>query len=197
MKTKGLNLIAKEQKRVRQEVGHTAEADLGLVNQELSRAGAIYALPMEDRVAMHLMLNAEGESLLQAIYPFKFETYKPLPEDRVKELSKAGAFIASEIDRLLSEGSVEGVAETVKFISQDEYDKMTDLEQWEYLANFERKDLVTVKLDNDDTYFLLDYDESSDQDPEDRQYLSPRDYIGSGYGTEMLLQAMGFKAEGV
>lgn len=102
MKT-GLKLIAKEQKRAREKEGHTPEADLERKNEELARAGAVYALPIADRMQFSFMLNEDGGSLLEAIYPFEMETYKPTPEDRIKELSKAGAFIASEIDRLLNE----------------------------------------------------------------------------------------------
>ncbi len=102
-KQTGLDFIANEQKRAREEFGHTAEADLGYKEGELARAGAIYALPTVDREAFGEMLNEANESLLQAIYPFDMETYKPTPKDRIKELSKAGAYIASEIDRLLNE----------------------------------------------------------------------------------------------
>lgn len=106
-KVTGLTLIAKEQKRVREEEGYTVEKDLQYKSEELARAGAVYALPTVDREAFGEMLNEEKESLLQALYPFDMETYKPTPKDRKKELAKAGAFIASELDRLLNEEAKE------------------------------------------------------------------------------------------
>lgn len=103
MKQTGLELIAREQKRVREELGYTLEKDLIYKEEELARSGAVYALTLGDREAFENMLNYENVSLLSILFPFDMEKYKPYPEDRIKELSKAGAFIASEIDRLLNE----------------------------------------------------------------------------------------------
>lgn len=34
------------------------------------------------------------------MWPFSQEWWKPTPDDRIRELAKAGALIAAEIDRL-------------------------------------------------------------------------------------------------
>lgn len=41
-----------------------------------------------------------GVSLNLAIWPWDDKYWKPTPEDRIKELSKAGALIAAQIDYL-------------------------------------------------------------------------------------------------
>lgn len=88
MKT-GAILIQEERWRQMAQEGWTAEHDDGHQHGELAFAGASYALPFQ--------LPA-GE--VPGFWPFEKESYKPTPNDRVRELTKAGALIAAEIDRL-------------------------------------------------------------------------------------------------
>ena len=95
MKTKmttldGAQLIATERNRVIQKEGWTPEHDDTHTEQQLAIAAAAYAIPAEHR-----------DGWLDAgMWPFEVEWWKPCPEDRIKELVKAGQFIAAEIDRL-------------------------------------------------------------------------------------------------
>ena len=81
-------LIAAERVRQQNEEGWTPEHDDRHVSGELVVAAACYALPSRF-VTRH------------ANWPFERSAWKPVPDDRVRELKKAGALIAAEIDRLL------------------------------------------------------------------------------------------------
>lgn len=69
--------------------GYIAKHDDTHVHEELARAGAYYALPP------HIRVN------FPELWPFEPEAFKPSPQDRLRELVKAGAMIAAEIDRQL------------------------------------------------------------------------------------------------
>ena len=80
--------------RIRQvnQEGWTTEHDDQHKNDQLAVAAAIYALPEVFR----------NELLSRSIHywPWDKKWWKPTPQDRIKELTKAGALIAAEIDRL-------------------------------------------------------------------------------------------------
>lgn len=59
---------------------------------ELAKAAACYALPPR-------LLARQG--VFPAFWPWEHKDWKPTPDDRIRELTKAGALIAAEIDRLL------------------------------------------------------------------------------------------------
>lgn len=81
----GIQIIEREQKHQR-EKGFTEEHDSQHVNEELASAGAFYALP-----------EKYGE--LRTFWNFDNEPRKHR-QTRLEQLAIAGAFIASEIDRL-------------------------------------------------------------------------------------------------
>jgi hypothetical protein len=94
----GIELIAEE--RTRQiavegwDAGHDNEADEG----QLAKAAACYAMPEEVR---RYGGNIHGAlSFIASIWPWDGAWWKPTPEDRRRELAKAGALCAAEIDRL-------------------------------------------------------------------------------------------------
>ena len=73
-------------------------------NGDLARAAAVYALPLDDRDQ-----SVFGKPLCAYLWPWDWENdYRPdissTLTGRVKELVKAGALIAAEIDRLLDAG---------------------------------------------------------------------------------------------
>lgn len=71
-----------------------------------------------------------------------------------------------------------------------EFNKLkNDVERWTWVK--ENSDIVTVWLDNDDTYATFD-----DGD-EDSDLLNFDDYLGSGAGIEDLLSSIGIKSSGV
>lgn len=98
----GVTLIAKERTRQVIEEGWTAEHDDAHTLGQLARAGACYALPARLR-------NNEiwAAPLIDLLWPFAPDWWKPglqhprAYDDRIRELVKAGALIAAEIDRLL------------------------------------------------------------------------------------------------
>ena len=88
MKKTGIELIAAERERQIKEEGWTPEHDAQHTGDELARAAVCYALP--DRIPDTIPL----------VWPWAEEWFKPTPGDRIRELTKAGALIAAEIDRL-------------------------------------------------------------------------------------------------
>lgn len=94
---KSIELINAERERQINTEGYNNEHDDAECSGALSTAGAIYALPWNIR------------NILKAIdyWPWDKSFYKPSKYDdidsRIKELSKAGALIAAEIDKLLRE----------------------------------------------------------------------------------------------
>ncbi len=95
MKT-GIELIADERKRQIEEEGWTAEHDAEHEDGGLAVAASAYALPPMARTFMSL----EDGKYLPIFWPFDACWWKPSPNDRIKELVKAGALIAAEIDRI-------------------------------------------------------------------------------------------------
>lgn len=89
MKT-GIEIILEERIRQFESEGHTLENDLKQHDgsENLAMAAASYALP-----------NSLKDTA-RRLFPWVDEYYKPTPNDRVKQLAKAGALIAAEIDRL-------------------------------------------------------------------------------------------------
>ena len=95
----GAELICEERKRQIEVEGWSAEHD----DREhspgsLAQAGAAYALhaaaKLDNRGSDALCECAESN------WPFDAVWWKPTPEDPIRQLAKAGALIAAEIDRL-------------------------------------------------------------------------------------------------
>ena len=90
MKTR-VELIAEERQRQVEEEGWTSEHDKWWRNGELCRADVCY-IKRPDWL----------DPTLWQEWPFELSWWKPTPQDRIRELQKAGALIAAEIDRLLN-----------------------------------------------------------------------------------------------
>lgn len=99
MKT-GIQLIAEERQRQIEGEGWTYEHDNQYNRNELVRAAVCYLL-RDDEAAMQE--GTKGNIITSGYWPFSTEWWRPSPENRIKELSKAGALIAAEIDRLQSQ----------------------------------------------------------------------------------------------
>lgn len=92
----GVQRIALERQRQIEEEGWTPEHDLEHTDAELARAAIAYALPPNDE---------RSPSLIDHFLP---EGWKFNPQGRIRDLERAGALIAAEIDRLLTlEGYIE------------------------------------------------------------------------------------------
>lgn len=101
----GVGRIARERLRQLAEENYSVEGDLQYIAGELAAAGACYAVPPS--------LRELGKSRLSGTamgwWPWCAASWKPSPatlEGRIRELEKAGALIAAEIDRLLVAGAL-------------------------------------------------------------------------------------------
>lgn len=96
-----IDLIREERIRQIDKEGFLFDHDAKNTNGELAAAAACYAMPATDR--RKYQSYAIGHGWYPRWWPKNWEVrwWKPSPNDRVKELVKAGALIAAEIDRLL------------------------------------------------------------------------------------------------
>ncbi len=92
MKT-GIQLIAAERRRQVSKEHWTPEHDDAHAADELAKAAACYAMPDRNRVNPRVVTFAR-------LWPWSLPWWKPTPDKRVRELAKAGALIAAEIDRI-------------------------------------------------------------------------------------------------
>lgn len=89
----GVDLIALERQRQIQVEGWTPDHDDEHSYGALATAGAMYAMPPYMRTLT--------KTNVPVLWPWDEYHWKPSPDNRIKELAKAGALIAAEIDRLL------------------------------------------------------------------------------------------------
>jgi hypothetical protein len=88
----GIELIAKERERQISTEGWTAAHDDQHINGELRDAAICYAMVCDDRAG-------EGAVDLSP-WPWDMDWWKP-SDDQKRNLVKAGALIAAELDRLM------------------------------------------------------------------------------------------------
>lgn len=97
MKT-GIELIAEERQRQIEVEGFDLEHDEEYTLDELAAAAAAYAFApfMDDKI------QKGYKTPPSPMWPEDWlaKWWKPTPEDRIRELQKAGALIAAEIDRI-------------------------------------------------------------------------------------------------
>lgn len=91
----GVGRISAERTRQIIVEGYTLEDDKDRAD-ELALAAAVYALPTKDRKQDYQY----GTNLQYELWPWEWEYFHPSPDDRIKELTKAGALIAAAIDSL-------------------------------------------------------------------------------------------------
>lgn len=107
----GADRIAAERRRQIEEEGYTVEHDQSMPYEggDLIKAAICYATPQHGRDMERTMANGVAVSDAPVLWPWAPETWKgsrnltPSNEERVRELEKAGALIAAEIDRLLAD----------------------------------------------------------------------------------------------
>jgi hypothetical protein len=86
--------IAAERKRQIEVEGWTAHHDNEHDDDEMAKAAALYALPP----ALRILRVNPAQNLLSYVWPWDTKWWKP--KDRRRDLVRAGALIAAEIDRL-------------------------------------------------------------------------------------------------
>ncbi|WP_417744780.1 hypothetical protein [Rosistilla oblonga] len=91
----GVEVIAAERERQVEVGGWTAEHDDAKKKGELANAAACYAMERRDRD--RVIWDSPSRVIL---WPWHSALWKPNPLNRIRELAKAGALIAAEIDRL-------------------------------------------------------------------------------------------------
>jgi len=92
----GTELIAKERQRQITEEGWSTERDEQHSGGELVAAGACYAL---NYLGFYIGTRHDKGGFSD-LWPWAYEWWKPTPKDPVRQLVKAGALIAAEIDKL-------------------------------------------------------------------------------------------------
>lgn len=98
----GMWYISQERQRQVHGLGYHTFNDRAHTQQELAYAAAAYALP--EVLDPHIKYRPIRDR--SKLFPWK-KYWKPSPNDRIKELSKSGALIAAEIDRILLEQDLE------------------------------------------------------------------------------------------
>lgn len=88
----GAERIAAERQRQIEVEGYDAAHDHGC-DDDLATAAACYAMLPGDRDI--------GPISIPALWPWNRGFWKPTPDDRIRELEKAGALIAAAIDAIL------------------------------------------------------------------------------------------------
>lgn len=107
----GAGLIAAERARQRSAEGYDDAHDDAHTTGEIASAAACYAIPLGFMVERGTFGSSIGEPPLG--WPWEPAAWKPSADDRIRELVKAGALIAAEIDRLLrAEAKRTGTART-------------------------------------------------------------------------------------
>ena len=94
----GVKAIADERERQIKEEGWTAAHDDEYKFEEIANAASCYALSPCARKYEQGM--GDMYTLAPINWPWRAKWWKPMPKDREKELIKAGALIAAELDRL-------------------------------------------------------------------------------------------------
>jgi len=90
-----IDLILKERRRQISAEGFTAAHDDLYIREELALAAAVYCIPNwaigeDDHVA----------DAVVELWPWECDWLKRTPHDRLRELTKAGALIVAEMERL-------------------------------------------------------------------------------------------------
>lgn len=93
----GASRIAAERLRQINAEGYNADHDGSHCEGEMAKAAACYAMPADTRKLCQSPPKYVGVPLWWPWWPHE---WKPTPTDRIRELVKAGALIAAEIDRL-------------------------------------------------------------------------------------------------
>lgn len=87
----GVHMIAAERQRQIEKEGYKPSDDDRYISNELEQAADYYRATESDR---------QGEFAGAPEWPWSFKYFKPTPDDRVRELVKAGALYMAEQDRL-------------------------------------------------------------------------------------------------
>lgn len=102
--TMALRMIIEERQRQIDAEGYTAAHDDTFRSEELADAAACYADPDPPMTRVRLSGVAARTTPyvnVPMLWPWDVHSWKPCPQDRKRELVKAGALVAAELARLL------------------------------------------------------------------------------------------------
>lgn len=99
-----LKAIQNERER-QNKLGYTPENDLRYTAHQLARASAAYTLAAYDRMGSYILGRKEGGGYglpgqPSPVWPWGAELFKPHPNNRLRELVKAGALLYAEYERV-------------------------------------------------------------------------------------------------
>jgi hypothetical protein len=97
---KGIEIIAAERQRQIEKEGFTGLHDSQHTDESLAMVAASYALPPYLREKNQIITIDFGKVPRWWPLHWNLNWWKPTPMDRIRELSKAGALCAAEIDRI-------------------------------------------------------------------------------------------------
>ena len=105
----GIELIAEERLRQVEEEGWSSAHDDQHMDNSIAKAAACYAMPVDEREKYQSYTFSEPRRWYPRWWPksWDIDYWKP-SDNRIKELTKAGALIAAEIDRLQRKSEVTG-----------------------------------------------------------------------------------------
>jgi hypothetical protein len=158
MKKTGIELIAEERQRQIEVEGWTLEHDIKNAPNELAIAASCYCLP-----------EGKREFRVRDQWPFAYEWWKPTPENRIRELQKAGALIAAEIDRnlLLTEiGEFVTIPDKVMWVSDN--------------SEFQTKKIRVVfghKITQNGTFYMAWNDAETLEDAKNKRTVTTWKYV--------------------
>ncbi len=95
----GTELITQERERQMSQEGWDAQHDGKYLKAELAQAAICYTADVAARYETPRWRD-ELRSLAIHFWPWDGKWWKPTPNDPIRQLTKAGALIAAEIDRL-------------------------------------------------------------------------------------------------
>lgn len=98
--SKSLQMVTQERARQVEVLGYDDENDASYEDDVLARAAASYLM----RPIFTSPNNYVGDNMANPpkIFPFRAEFWKPHPENRLRELTKAGALVLAEMHRLIN-----------------------------------------------------------------------------------------------
>ncbi len=117
----GAELISKERERQMSQEGWDAQHDNRHLKAELTQAAICYALDVAKEYE-----TRQWKDMMQMfstrLWPWDKIHWKPTPDNRIRQLTKAGALIAAEIDRLQRLGGFNHKLEVPEIKHDDPYE---------------------------------------------------------------------------
>ena len=157
IKKDGIELIREERNRQTETLKHSPARDSNYTDFELSDAAAVYSL-VSSRPELHATSDKNKGTVQPTIFwPWCPSYFKP-SDNPIRNLQKAGALIAAEIDRLLGEADEKTSREYLKQVEDCfEYNinhsvkvKLTDVGKAAYVAAYAKYGGEAPKLNYDD-----------------------------------------------